>query len=308
MAGASTDSIDEILKKTSGTVKHLPYLDVRPKYYFNIMATNYVRTGIMTVGKLDPIANIILPLPTSLDDNHNITYEQKPINPFLGGAINSLNNSYGLMRPDTENVGTKTNAQKAAALLTPGVLGASTIAQALTGYVPNEFMTVLLRGPEYKKHEFAWRLSPKTPQEARNLQQIIMHLNNYASPGIAAFGALFTFPKIFYLAFVPNPQYMYKFKPCVIESFVAKYAPAGQPSFHRAHERTTGLNAPEGIDIAIRFLELEYWLEGDYKDTNNPFDVTDTADGQGGTISDLIDKIIKGLDDAEFRRRAEGNT
>jgi hypothetical protein len=86
------------------------------------------------------------------------------------------------------------------------------------------------------------------------------------APGLALSGAIFTFPKIFQISFSPNPIYMYKFKPAVLEGLTVNYAPGGQPSFYRASGETDGQNPPEGLDIAMQFLELEYWLNGDFVD------------------------------------------
>ncbi len=292
MAKPVTD-IGAKLRDLSAVTTSLSYPDTRPKYYMNILVTEYSRTGILVQGRLNPIGNIVLPQPSNLTDTHNVAYEQKSVNTLLGAGINSYLNSYGQSRPSTNNDGDKINVSKGAALLTPSALGASTLAQSLTGYVPNEFMTVLLKGPEYKRHEFQWRFSPKTPTEAKTLQQLILKMNNYVSPGLALFGALFTFPKVFWLAIQPNPQYMYKFKPCVCEAFVANYTPANQPAFHRSHSTTDGKNAPEGVDIGMRFLELEYWLENDFKDNNDPFDVMDINDS-GIPLNDLLKKVTGG--------------
>ena len=69
-----------------------------------------------------------------------------------------------------------------------------------------------------------------------------------------------------------QPKYLYRFKPCVCESITVNYTPAGQPAFHTKSPDTDNLNAVEGMDISMRFLSLEYFLAGDFKNSNLAFD------------------------------------
>lgn len=131
--------------------------------------------------------------------------------------------------------------------------------QAMTGLVPNRFEVVLLHGPQFKKHSFSWNFSPRSTEEAETLNLIIRKLNNYMSPGLTAAGALFTFPMIFTTEFVPNSDYIFKFKPSVLTNFDVMYnRPDEIPAFHKDSK-------PTDIRMAMTFLELEYWLTGQFK-------------------------------------------
>ena len=129
-------------------------------------------------------------------------------------------------------------------------------AYAAFGVAPNQFLTVMLKGPQYKKHEFSWKLSPRNEQESEAVRKIILTLNNAIAPGVT--GAYFTFPKVFEIKFNPNENVLYKFKPAVIESMSVNYAPSGAPAFYR---RT---NAPDSVELRLQFLELEFWLTGQF--------------------------------------------
>ena len=65
---------------------------------------------------------------------------------------------------------------------------------------------------------------------------------------------------------------MYKFKPCVLEAFLVNYTPTSRAAFYKGQE-----NAPEGMIFTMRFIELEYWLDGNVSDSNDPFDVYTTS-------------------------------
>lgn len=157
--------------------------------------------------------------------------------------------------------------------------------QAWSGYSPNQFFTILLKGPTYKRNEFIWKLSPNNPEEAMAINKIIRKLNNAMAPGFAdSMGLLFSFPRVFTISIMPNSMYMFKFKPCVLENLTANYTGAGRNAFLRADPITSGieriplvtrkpLNAPESIELRLRFMELEFWLTGDFRETNDPSDV-----------------------------------
>jgi hypothetical protein len=161
-------------------------------------------------------------------------------------------------------------------------LGAGTIGTAaatLLGIAPNQFLTIVLEGPKYKMFEFQWRLSPNSPTEADDLRRVINAFKNHMSPGVRLDGALWSFPHVWRIGFLPNSKYLYKFKPAVLMSFTANYTPQGHPSFHRPDPLTPGdsndpLGTPACVEISARFLELEYWLHNHFNDTNNPWDAS----------------------------------
>jgi hypothetical protein len=83
---------------------------------------------------------------------------------------------------------------------------------------------------------------------------------------------LFKFPKIVWPSFHPNSKFMYKFKPCVIETLQVDYAAGGRAAFH--WDPAGGVeNAPAHLNISMRLIEAEFWLEGNRTDSNDPFDV-----------------------------------
>lgn len=263
--------------RSYGGIRQFKVLDDLPKYYMSILISRYYRPNLLSAAGGEPLANISLPLPSPLNDALNVAYDEEDINMVLGTGVNAAMNKINGSnpRPDTENIGSGATI----AGMVGSVFGRVPIARDLTdaarawyGVSPNQFFVILLKGPKYKTFEFQWRFSPKTPTESENLRATLQYLRNAISPGLGAFGAVFRFPRLFSIAFVPNSKYLYKFKPAVCESLTVNYTPAGQPAFYRTGGKTTsGLNAPEGVDVAMRFLELEYWLDGDFNDNNEPF-------------------------------------
>ena len=255
----------------------------RGKYYMTLGLNTYQRGGgnLMSVilGSLTTEGNIILPLPQQMVDSHSVNYEQQEIGQFTGAATETISGVLGRSLTNIEQ-GSKnlvaaigTAAGKAFDQLTGGnVTGA---ARALTGLAPNQFLTVLLKGPQYKKHSFTWKLSPRNPAESESIRYIIETLNNAMAPGISGGRGFFKFPKVVALSFMPNSNVLYRFKPCIIENMTVNYAPSGAPAFYRRTE------APDTVELKLDFMELEFWLAGDFGGNSiNTSGMARTADGR----------------------------
>lgn len=231
-----------------------------PKYYFSLGISNYKRSSIFNFA-IEATSNIILPLPKQLVDTDSVQYEQKEIGGTAAAAVGVGSSAMG-NAPDGNIVNIfgamasslGTNIGNAFQKLT----GADPIAagQALFGAAPNQFTTVLLKGPGYKKHEFTWTLSPRNENESRTIRKIIVLLKNsmFVKNNIAYFGA----PQIFTPKFFINEQYLYKFKPCVLENMTVNYSPSGAPAFYATS------TAPDAVEIRLSFLEVEFWFAGEY--------------------------------------------
>jgi hypothetical protein len=143
--------------------------------------------------------------------------------------------------------------------------GASTAEMLqLGGLAQNPFLTVLFKSPNFKKHQFSWKLAPNNAQESNTIRDIVNTFKSNMLPAMApnAGGTLLTYPNIAIISLYPDESFLYKFKPCVIESMDVNYAIGGQPSFFK------GTNAPTIVQISINLLEIEYWLKEDYEDNS----------------------------------------
>jgi hypothetical protein len=153
------------------------------------------------------------------------------------------------------------------------------IGSAAFGFIPNTFKTVTLSQPDYRRHKFTWTLPPRNYSESERIQRILHHIKIGMHPKSTLGKWFMAFPKIYLPYFSPNPKYLFKFKPCVIENIEINYQ-GGQPvpSFYRP-EGADENRPPETVQFTITFLELEYWLDTDFKSggttslpSNDPFD------------------------------------
>lgn len=220
----------------------------------------------------EPISNLRLPLPTGLVDNHQVQYTKADAGTLVGSAISgnpesvaaatALSTFKGVMgmAASTLNLASLTNPMLAG--FARGVAqGENPLVaiQAMSGMSPNPFTTILLKGPEYKVHNFTWRLSPNTESESKQIKGIITQLNNSMAPSYAMNGvAFYGFPNVFNIKYVPNEHMLYRFKPAVLQQLQVNYSPSGNPAFYKQTA------APDAVEITAQFLELEYWINGQF--------------------------------------------
>lgn len=253
----------------------------RPKYFMNIAYSSYSRTNLTQVN-FNSVGSITLPLPLQLVDNHEVDYAEEELGMVAGGimaGVGALSESATAEQIARQSAQAEVNNSQGwgnlAANWGLGIADSLTgtnlqsAVQAMAGYAPNKFLTILLKGPKYKQHDFSWKLVPKNKQEAETIRNIICELNNRMAPSLTGGGFLFSFPDIFHLSFHPNAGYLYKFKPAVLRNFQVNYAPGGTPAFY--HTTSGGDdNAPESVELRMTFLELEFWLHSDFNTSNDP--------------------------------------
>lgn len=257
----------------SGTIGGLQFPADRGKYYMTLGLHDYSRSPsdlmgvIVNMAKLNITNTITLPLPQQMVDSHSVNYDQEALGQGLGATTELGSNLMGAMAGNMSNIGQALGGVLGAggASFLEGVrnltgINAAGLTQALAGVAPNQFLTILLKGPQYKKHSFTWKMSPRNEGESESIRSIIALLNNSMAPGMKAGtgNAFFSFPKIVTISFMPNSNVLYRFKPAVIENMTVNYAPSGAPAFYRRTE------APDTVEIKLDFLEVEYWLTGDF--------------------------------------------
>ncbi len=244
-------------------------------YYMFFKIGKYHRVSWTEVGTLNNEASFILPLPATMIDNHRIQYQVENLGiagaggMMLGAASqindNNINETLNhLMQQANVNTESVMTTVGAIAAKQAGAAGHGALAGA--GYSVNDFMTVMMKGPTYKERSFVWRLSPNSASESERLRTIIQIINNSMAPSLAGIGSMFfKWPSIW------EPEFKYlgeesrdlslqtfRMKKSVLVNASFNYTPQGIPSFFG----TT--SAPESIEVRLDFMELEYWLKGQF--------------------------------------------
>lgn len=135
-------------------------------------------------------------------------------------------------------------------------------AAAFGGMAVNQFQTILLNGPTYKRYSLVFNLAPRNQQESQNIRDIIIQLRRSAAPALGNLNLFWDFPDILQCVYVPQGDavdtFMYRFKPAVLESVSAHYAPNGEvAAFYNSQ-------APESVQLTLSFLEIEYWIRSNF--------------------------------------------
>jgi hypothetical protein len=242
---------------------HFPQDLENYKHYISFQFSEYKRRSIFDRAFYNGIGSIRLPMPANLVDQQKVDYETQG-NLLVGAGV-----EYGLH----PNQGSQ--AMAAAGALGGQIAGAAPIvsnaqtlinspggAQALQvyGLAVNPFLTVLFKSPTFKRHSFAWRLSPNDPKESTLINNILTKFRYHMLPAKAdsAVGAILKYPDICNVKLHPDDNWLYKFKPCVVESISINFSPNGNPSFY------SQTNAPSDVQFTINLLEIEYWLKEDF--------------------------------------------
>ena len=249
-------------------------------YYMKIETRKYTRTGWNTIGKSDVEKTIILPMAMQLVDQQSVKYSAEPLGVSgaiglgLGGAAQQVLQS-GLGA--TTSAVTSAIAGTTGSLLfsgglntlsatSPVVAGAVQGVLAATGTAQNEFLTVMLNGPDYKERSFQWVLSPNSADETKTLNQIIQIFNNAQAPTLSPLGyAFFQYPRIFNISFRYKADQgigdqLYYMRPMVLLSAQYNYTP------HGTFAPFAATQGPNAIELQLVFQELELWVNNSDND------------------------------------------
>jgi len=247
-------------------------VDIKGNAYIHMRFEKYSRRSIREQPFFSPQNSMKLPLPKELVDNVNVNYSTEDLGPFIGAAADTLARSGDLSTSNgiSDAISRITSAVQAGAADIGAGAGASVLSatvgrtaigsaiSSLTGIAINPFQTILFKSPSFKKHRFSWKLVPKNEQESKDIETIVSLFKYHMLPGISnAGGVFFSYPEILQVKLFPKDEYLYRFKPCVVESVSVNYAPNG-PSFYRQSQ------APTAIDFSISLQEIEIWTKADY--------------------------------------------
>jgi hypothetical protein len=245
------------------------------EHYISFLFQAYQKRSINNAPFLRSTGTIRLPMPDNLKDDTEVTYSQKGLSPVVGasldlaasGRIPDINN---LTAADGRAV-TSTGATAIGAGVLANRMGSTgdvvNSLKAFSGITQNPYQTVLFESPQFKTHTFTWKLIPSNEAESEKIKNIIRTFQFHMLPGVlGGAGILFSFPSMVTVSLYPSSDYLYRFKPCVIDKVSIDYAPGAEssPSFY------SGTNAPTAVLLKISFQEIEYWTNNDFE--ANTFD------------------------------------
>lgn len=289
------------------TASHLQYPRDLGPYFFLMGISDYTKGAFNQTGQLNQRFFAALPFPQGMLDHHSVRYETIPLGTIMGAGSSAVLGAGGLDLTSLQglkNAGAAIGGAAGGALAAEAVKGLGNLQQAIAaaGVVVNDFLTVMLQGPNYKTRSFSWKLSPKSAQEADDLRKIIQLLNDSMAPSISPTlgSAFFNWPRIFTPSFNYEggvvqtggqtfQDWVFYMKPSIIVDMSVNYTP------NNVYVPTAQTRAPHSIELTIQFMELEFWLgsgagkgpqQGDFKDGG-----PDMPAGTGVNIPNTIQSI-----------------
>lgn len=267
-------------------------LTTTTRFYMSFLFQAYEKRAINNSPFLRSTGTIRLPIPEGLKDNTAVSYSDSSLGPLAGAVLEQASTNRaqtGSAIPSLQSgVNTVGKAfqgvagQFAQGLQDTGVGGAI---RSYFGMTVNPYQTILFERPQFKSHSFSWKLIPKNETESGIIRDIISTFQYHSLPGVSdGIGLLFSFPSMVTVSLYPSSEFLYRFKPAVIESISVNYAPGASPSFYR---RT---NAPTAVTITVQLKEIEYWTNRDYTATK----FNDTV-AENNTTGMLTTNLINGI-------------
>lgn len=254
------------------------------KYYFDLKFVKYRRpnpysgkinlsAAAGSFGGAEGTGGVRLPIPAHMVDSQTLKWVQEENIDGMTGVAGNLAGSIGSMTTgDLLGAGSKmgdalagfgTNIAHTAAgwsqvmqqalSRTTGVNMGDPAALFLqsAGLALNPVLTQTFKHPEFKQHQFSWRLAPRTIDESAVLQQIVELIKFNSLPDIVGGGMFYSYPSLALIDIhTGNNGSLYNFQPAVVQNVTVNWAPTGVPAFF------AGTNAPTEVQIDVALIEI----------------------------------------------------
>jgi hypothetical protein len=232
------------------------------------------------------LETIILPIPSNIQDGNSVTFGPGNLD---GLTAKTLEYAMGLMTPENYKdlsefvsngllrgaVNTffdqsaidyfkRGLASSAANMPFGGNLTPSQLLARETGKILNPNMELLFEGVTLRSFKFSFKLTPRGPQEAAAVKDIIRALKKNMTPQID--GIYLNTPNIFELTYKKgsnNHPFLHKFKQCALTDMSVNYTGEGVYATYGGSVKDGG-GTPVSMIMDLGFKELEPIYSGDY--------------------------------------------
>jgi len=177
----------------------------------------------------------------------------------------ALKGGTSLLTGDALEYFTRNIAASAANIPFGGNLTASQLLARQTGQILNPNMELLFEGVNLRSFKFSFKLTPRSPQEAAAVKNIIKTLKKNMTPQID--GIYLNTPNIFELTYKKGSDdhpFLHKFKQCALTDMSVNYTGEGTYATYGGAVEDGG-GAPVSIIMDLTFKELEPIYASDYK-------------------------------------------
>jgi hypothetical protein len=292
----------------SGGAPALIYPNDLPAYHMSFSFSEYVRPNSFERLRLEPIQQIILPLPENLIESYSVTVDPVEDTGIAGEIANRASQNEGLITTVQQQIAeNQFDVQSLANALGPTMAGVGAragievlnrvgnLGELLTQYagaIPNPHPTVFFKGVQLRSHTLNWKFSAQNYDESVTLRTIFNTFREMMLPeaGSGSLTSFLNYPKIV-LPRIEGTQFGYPYKYCFVEQINIINTPDGGPAFFKS-------GAPVAYLITLQLREIEFFLANDQRTERTE------ADGLSTAFDDFGDIIAAGAegdnDEEEF--------
>ena len=261
--------------------------------YFKVQVLSYTRKGLIdgadTTGKVSGVSNILLPMPSNIQDANTVSWGEEKMNAITAGAINVLDKTqtlnfnepipaqladigkaiYGALDKaglDPQTASNLFRSQLSAEAV--NIFGANvSIDQILArqnGQIFNPNLELLFNGVTLRDFRFSFKMTPRDEGERDNVIKIIRTFKKYmaASTGGKDGNKLYLkTPNVFKLSYMKgnaSHPFLHKFKDCALKGVSVNYT--GENVYATYYDGT-----PISVILDLNFQELTPIYNEDYE-------------------------------------------
>lgn len=223
------------------------------------------------------LGSITLPIPAGITDSNTVNWQSGELNElkqqlamptlsFLTGGTKSAGAALEQTGENAQQMVNSGDARNAvASLVAKSALRVNDIQQRAFGTIFNNNLELLFNGPSLRSFTFTFKLSPREPDEAKEIMLIIRSFKQAMATKRSSSTLLLKTPhtfKIQYLTSNKDHPYLNKFKECALTGFNVDYTPEGQYMTYMS----SNINERSMISyvLSMSFQELEPVYDDEY--------------------------------------------
>jgi len=220
------------------------------------------------------LGSITLPIPGNIADKNSADWQKSDMsvitqemanatNSFLIGGAEAGKNA---AEQGVKSISSDTNILKGfvAAKITEDALNTSNLLARQYGAVSNPNAELLFNGPSLRDFGFTFKMSPRSPEEAKDVRTIIRYFKQAMSVKRTESVLLLRSPHTFAISYLSGNKehpYLNKFKECALTNCSVNYTPYGSYMTYDGNDKSM-----VAYELSLTFQELEPVFDDDYID------------------------------------------
>lgn len=240
---------------------------------------------------------IFLPMPSNVQDGNSVDFAAGNLDGLTAAVFSGVKNAIGTeLPPNIFEIGDFVSkvfqrgsdpfvnnaegfkkvflaqiAAAAANIPLGGSLTRDAVFARQSGEILNQNMELLFNGVNLRSFKFSFKLTPRGPEEAKQVKLIINAFKRAMAPKLGADQALFLkTPDVFNLTYKKGNEkhpFLHTFKQCALTDMSVNYTGEGVYATYGGDNKDGG-GTPVSMVLELGFKELEPIYDTDYKDSD----------------------------------------